>query len=45
MIHGGKQVPVIEKHEPDYKTHAAEQVFVFEPDEVSEKLQDYKFIV
>ena len=46
MIHSGKQVPVIKKHEPDYKTHAAEQEFVFEPGrDVSEKFQDCEFIV
>jgi len=46
MIHVGKQVPVIKKHEPDNKTNAAEQVFVFEPGwNVIEKLQDFKFVV
>jgi len=41
MIHGRKQIPVIKKHEPDDKTHAAEQVFVFEPGrDVVEKLQN-----
>ena len=46
MIHVGKQVPVIKRHEPDYKSHAAEQVFVFEPGwDVIEKLQDREFMV
>jgi len=46
MIHGGKQVPVIKKHEPDHKTHTTEQEFAFEPGwDVCEKFQDYEFIV
>jgi hypothetical protein len=46
MIHGRNQIPIIKKHEPNNKTHAAEQVFVFEPGrDVGEKLQNCEFLV